>query len=100
MQFLVIYHPPQRFADEGTPDDFLQVEDAEEERARELYGYGSLRQAWALDTEMRGAAVVYEVDSAEELEAINASYPLIQQRYAEYEVYPLAPYPGFVPKKS
>ena len=98
MQFLVIYHPPQRFADEGTPDDFREVEDREEIRLQELYANGSARQAWALDLASRGAAVIYEADSAEEIEEINRSYPLVQRGYAEFEVYPLAPYPGFAPK--
>lgn len=98
MQFLVIYHPPQRFTDEGPPDDFREVEDAEEVRLQELYTSGSARQAWALDTEYHGAAVIYEANSAEEIEEINQSYPLIQRGYAELTVYPLAPYPGFAPK--
>ena len=42
--------------------------------------------------------MIYEAGSAEEIEEINRSYPLIQRGYAEFEVYPLAPYPGFAPK--
>lgn len=98
MQFLVIYHPPQRFADEGPPDDWPAVDAQEQVRAQELYADGRFRQGWALADPLRGAAVVYEVGSRAELDAINASYPLVRHRYAEFEVYPLDPYPGFAPK--
>ena len=98
MQFLVIYQPPQRFADDGVPDDFREIEDKEEVRAQELYAAGNLRQAWALDTAARGAAVIYEADSVEELEQLDHSYPMVQRGYSEYQIYPLGPYPGFTPK--
>ena len=99
MQLLVIYRPPRRFADEGIPDDFAEVEGREEARLQELYAAGRARQAWALDTATRGAAVLYEVDSAAELEELNGSVPMVQRGYSEYQVYPLAPYPGFAPKR-
>ena len=99
MQFLVIYQPPQRFAEEGMPDDFVEIEGHEEVRAQELYAEGSLRHAWGLDTATRGAAVIFEADSADRLEQINASFPLVQRGYSVFEVYPLTPYPGFTPKR-
>ena len=98
MQFLVVYRPPQRFADGGVPDDFAEVEGREQVRLQELYAAGSAREAWALDVPDRGAAVLYEVGSADDLEGINRSFPMVQRGYSEYRVYPLAPYPGFGPR--
>ena len=95
MQFLVIFTPPQRFADEGMPDDFGEIEATEEVHAQQLHGSGSLRQAWALDTATHGAAVLFEAGSRDRLEEIIGTFPMVQRDYSEYRVLPLTPYPGF-----
>ena len=98
MQFLVIFTPKQKFANEGLPSDFAKLEQAEEEQAQVLYTGGGLRQVWALDTKTKGAAVLFEAASAEDLQGMIDTFPLIKVDYADYQIWPLAPYPGFKKK--
>ena len=98
MQYLVIFQPKQKFQTEGTPDDFPKVEEAEEEQAQDLYMGGGLRQVWALDTKTRGAACLFEAKDSASLQKMIDTFPLIKVDYADYQVYPLAPYPGFKKK--
>lgn len=98
MQYLVIFTPKQRFETEGAPADFPKVEQAEEEQAQDLYMGGGLRQVWALDTKTRGAACLFEAESPAALQTMIDSFPLIKVDYADYQIHPLAPYPGFKKK--
>ena len=98
MQYLVIFQPKQKFQTEGVPDDFPKVEQAEEEQAQDLYMGGGLRQVWALDTKTRGAACLFEAEDEKDLQKMIDTFPLIKVDYADYQVYPLAPYPGFKKK--
>lgn len=92
MQYLVIFTPEPG----PDPDDFAERDAEEEAQARVLYGEGGLRQAWALAPPERGAAVLFEAASSDDLERMIASFPLIQKDYADHQIHPLAPYPGFV----
>lgn len=92
MQYLVIFKPEPGPA----PDDFAERDIEEEAQARVLYQEGGLRQAWALAPPERGAAVLFEAASTDDLQRMIDSFPLIQKRYAGYQIHPLAPYPGFV----
>ena len=67
MQSLVIFTPKQKFETEGIPSDFAEREAAEEAQAQVLYGQGGLRQVWALNIESKGAAVLFEATSGDEL---------------------------------
>ena len=98
MQYFVIFTPKQKFQTEGTPADFPQMEQKEEEQAQDLYMGGGLRQVWALDIKTKGAAVLFEAASPEELQKMIDTFPLIKVDYADYQVWPLAPYPGFAKK--
>ncbi len=95
MQFIVVLHPKDKFKTEGAPDDFAQVEQAEEVQAKALYKSGALRQAWGLQTEGKGAVGLFEAASWEQLQPMIASFPMVQKDYVDYEVFPLGPFGAF-----
>ncbi len=97
MQFLVVFTPKQRFATDGLPSDFPELELQEQAQTRVLYSEESLRQVWALAPKGRGGVVLFEAESPERLEQIIHTFPLIKVDYADYQVWSLAPYPAFVP---
>lgn len=92
MQYLVIFTPKPG----PPPDDFAKRDAEEEAQARVLYREGGLRHGWALASPERGAAVVFEAASTDDLQRMIDSFPLIQKDYADYQIHRLAPYPGFV----
>ena len=98
MQYLVIFTPKLKFQTEGVPEDFPRREQEEEKQAQDLYMDGGLRQVWALATKTRGAACLFEAESPDELQKMIDTFPLIKIDYADYQVYPLAPYPSFSKK--
>ena len=95
MQFLVISRPRADFVASGFPSDFEELELKEQAHAQTLYSAGSLRQLWALVREGRGAAVIFEAGSPEDMEKLFKTFPLVKVGYADYEILQLAPYPGF-----
>lgn len=95
MQYFVIFTPKKKFAAEGMPADFMELEMKEQAQAQVLYGEGGLRQVWALDTKEKGAAVLFEATSLDHLQQMIDSFPLIEVDYADYHILPLAPYPAF-----
>ncbi len=95
MQYLVIFTPKKKFETEGLPADFPKMEEEEEEQAKVLYGEGGLRQVWALDIKSKGAAVLFEAASTKDLQKMIDSFPLIKVAYADYQIWPLTPYPAF-----
>lgn len=95
MQYLVVFTPKQKFETAGMPSDFMKMELEEQAQAQILYAEGGLRQVWALDTKSKGAAVLFEADSPTHLLEMIDSFPLIKVDYADYQVFPLAPYPAF-----
>ncbi len=98
MQFLVVFTPNPRFADEGMPADFADRELEEQAQVRVLYAGGGLRQVWALDTQTRGGVVLFEAESPEHLRTMIDSFPLIKHHYAQPQIFPLAPHAAFQPK--
>ena len=98
MQYLVIFTPKQRFESEGLPADFPKLEKEEQEQARVLYMEDGLRQVWALDTKTKGAVVLFEAESPAGLQKMIDSFSLIKVDYADYQIWPLAPYPAFAEK--
>ena len=95
MQFIVVFHPKDKFKTEGPPQDFAQVEQAEEVQAKALYKSGGIRQLWGLKREGKGAVGLFEAASQEELQSMVASFPMVQKDYADYEVFPLGPFGAF-----
>lgn len=98
MQFLVIFNNKPEFAAEGPPADFADRMADDAERLKELYAEGSLRAVWALDRPERGGAALFEADSPEQARDLLATVPLVKIDYNDYELFPLAPYPGFTPR--
>ena len=95
MQFIVVFHPKETFKTQGLPEDFAEVEAAEQARAKALYKTGDIRQIWALKKEGKGAVGLFEAGSQEELQAMIASFPMVQKDYADHEVFPLGPFEAF-----
>lgn len=95
MQFIVVFHPKDKFRTEGPAADFAQVEQAEQVQAKALYKSGGIRQIWALKKEGKGAVGLFEAASHEELQSMVASFPMVQKDYADHEVFPLAPFEAF-----
>ena len=95
MQFIVVFHPKDKFRTDGPPADFAQVELAEQVQAKALYKSGGLRQTWGLKTEGKGAVGLFEAASPEELQSMIASFPMVQKDYADHEVFPLGPFEAF-----
>ena len=95
MQFIVVFHPKDKFKTQGLPADFAQVELAEQVQAKALYKSGGIRQIWGLKKEGKGAVGLFEAASPEELQTMVASFPMIQRDYADHEVFPLGPFEAF-----
>ena len=100
MQFLVIFTNKPEFATEGVPADFTDRMADDQQQLRRLYADGLLREVWTLDTEERGGAALFEVDSAEQLHEVVATVPFVKIGYNDYQAFPLAPYAGFGPRPS
>ena len=96
MQFIVVFHPKDKFRTEGPPADFAQVEQAEQVQAKALYKSGDIRQIWALKKEGKGAVGLFEAASEAQLHEMVASFPMVQKEYADHEVFPLGPFEAFV----
>ena len=97
MQFLVIFTNKPEFATDGPPAGFAERMAEDAARLRVLYAEGSLRQVWALDRPEHGGAALLEADSADHARDLLATVPLVKIDYNDYELFPLAPYPGFAP---
>ena len=99
MQFLVVFTNKPEFTTAGPPADFADRMAEDAERLEELYSQGALRQVWALDRAEHGGAALLEVDSVEHARDLLATVPLVKIDYNDYELFPLAPYPGFAPTR-
>ncbi len=95
MQFFVLFTPKQKFAAEGLPADFPEMELREQAQTHVLYGQGRIREVWTLEPKGRGAAVLFEADSPGHLEQVIHTFPLIKVDCADYQVMQFAPYPAF-----
>lgn len=95
MQYLVIFTPKVRFQNDGLPTDFLKLVAKEDAQVKVLYRQGGVRQVWELDTKSKGAALLFEAASSKDLQGMIDTLPLIKAEYADYQIWPLAQYPGF-----
>ena len=99
MQYYVIFRPNKKFATEGTPADFAAVEQEERAQVRVLYEGGGARQVWALmeADKVLGGTILFEARSADHLQEMIDSFPLMKAGYAEAEILQLAPHAAFKP---
>lgn len=74
--------------------DFAPYLKAEAEAAWNLYQEGVIRELY-FRADRREAVLVLECDTPEEARGVLQSLPLVEQGLIEFEVIPLAPYPGF-----
>ena len=95
MQYLVIFTPKIQFHIDGLPSDFLKLVSQEDAQVKVLYGQGGVRQVWELGTKSKGAALLFEAASWNDLQTMIDTLPLIKVEYADYQIWPLAQYPGF-----
>lgn len=94
MQYLVIFTPKQKFGAEGIPEGSPALElKPELIKAQVLYKEEGLRQVWALDTESKGAVVLFEAESPEHLHTMLGAFPLVKAEDADCQILPLASYP-------
>ena len=96
MQFLSV----SRRRTEAFPADAFtpELSARENQRARELYASGILRQIWKRG-DMPGAVILWEAPSEAEVRAAIATLPIFLAGMLEVVlVTPLEPYPGFGPK--
>lgn len=87
MQYMVIFTPAARFATEGLPPDFwdVELEEQAQAQARVLYADGRLRQTWALGgPDQHGAVVLFEAEDREDLEAAIVTFPFVKLDYCQY----------------
>ena len=96
MQFLSV---SRRRTEAFPPDAFTpELAARENQRAKELYASGLLRQIWKR-ADTPGAAILWEAESEAEVSDAIASLPIYQAGMLEIVVLtPLEPYPGFGPK--
>ena len=85
--------------------DFMEKEQQEQKQDFELYAGGGLRQVWAQAPRTHGGVVLFEAASAEDLNTIIQSFPLIKASYADPHIVPLQQHAalmpsGCVPKNS
>jgi muconolactone delta-isomerase len=77
-----------------TPEQFMPLLKAEAARVWELYKSGHIRETY-----FRGdrdeAVLILECSDAEEARQVLGTLPLIQAGLINFEIIPLAPYPGF-----
>ena len=95
MQFILVLQPHQRFQTEGAPADFAETELAEQVQAKALYKSDIARQIWAINTERKGAVGIFEAASADEMQDVINSFPMVQKDYVEHLVLPIGGFPAF-----
>ena len=97
MQYLVIFTPKEEFRTEGMPSDFAATELQEQAQTRVLYAGNELRQVWAKVPREHGAVTLFEAETPGKLQSLIESFPLIQAKYADFEILPLQPHAAFLP---
>ena len=95
MQFIVVFQPSEQFKIQGRPDDFADVELAEQKKAKAMYRKGIAQQIWAVQAERKGAIGLFEAASDEDLRDIVNSFPMVQHGYADALVFPVGPFVAF-----
>jgi len=80
--------------DKKSADDMKPLLAKEARRAWELYQSGVFREIYfAQDRPL--AIVIMEADGVEDAKKALATLPLVEAGYIDFDVMPLAPYPGF-----
>ena len=79
----------------GVTDDQLPPHlKAEGARAWELYQAGIIRELY-FRQDQSAAVLVLECNDVEEARRALATLPLVREKLIDFEIIPLAPYPGF-----
>ena len=91
MKILAIEHDPPDVRDDQFTEALLQ---AEARRAWELQQAGVIRELYFRADRDEAVLVLECPNVAEALEVVN-TLPLVHDRLIEFELIPLAPYPGF-----
>jgi muconolactone delta-isomerase len=91
MKILAIEHDPPGVHDDQFTEALLQ---AEARRAWELQQAGIIRELYFRADRDEAVLVLECPNVAEALEVVN-TLPLVHDRLIEFELIPLAPYPGF-----
>jgi muconolactone delta-isomerase len=96
MQFLVVTRRrTEAFAAEAFTPELLE---AEQQRVRELYAAGQLRQIWRRG-DMPGACLMFEAETVQDVRDAIGTLPLAQRGMLEVmTLTPLQPYPGMGPR--
>ena len=75
-------------------DDMTRLMEKEARRAWELYQSGIFREIYfAQDRPL--AIIIIEAESVDDAKKALATLPLVEAGYIDFDVVPLAPYPGF-----
>jgi muconolactone delta-isomerase len=74
--------------------DMAPLLEREARRAWELYQSGTFREIYFMQ-EHRLAVIMLEAENAAEAKKALDSLPLVKEGYIDFDVMPLAPYPGF-----
>ncbi len=77
-----------------TDDQFPPHLKAEGARAWELYQAGIIRELY-FRQDQSAAVLVLECNDVEEARRALATLPLVREKLIDFEIIPLAPYPGF-----
>ena len=79
----------------ASPDAFTQsILEEEAARAWKLYQDGVIRELY-FRPDRRESVLVLEADGVDKARAVLATLPLARERLIEFEIIPLAAYPGF-----
>jgi muconolactone delta-isomerase len=91
MKILAIERDLAGIPDSAFTDDILK---GEATRAWELYQSGHIRELY-FRQDKSAAVLVLELPTVDDARTILASLPLVRHKLIDFELIPLAPYPGF-----
>ncbi len=94
MQFFALL---RRKLESFSEADFAPLLEGEAEAARRLHKEFHVRQIWGR-TDVSGAAMMIEADSAEHVHEILAGLPLVKNGMLEVQIVGLTAYRGFAPR--
>ena len=95
MQFITISQRREGFS----PEQYARMADQENERARELYTEGWIRQIWHR-VDVPGACLLWEAAGEEQVRKRWITFPFAAAGMTEMMLIPLKPYGGFRPHET
>jgi muconolactone delta-isomerase len=91
MKILAIEQDVPDVADDRFTETLLKEE---AQRAWELHQSGAIRELF-FRADKQAAVLVLECTTVDDARSVLATLPLVRERLIDFEVIPLAPYPGF-----